>query len=47
MWHLNRTYRLLKKKYKVKDVVWMVGCSNTSHFIATFKKRYGITPGEI
>lgn len=40
--------RLLQSgKYKVKDVVWMVGYSNTSHFIDVFRKRYGVTPGEI
>lgn len=45
---MEMAYRLLQKeKYKVKDVVWMVGYSNTSHFIEAFRKRYGITPGEI
>lgn len=42
---MEMAYRLLQKeKYKVKDVVWMVGYSNTSHFIEAFRKRYGITP---
>ena len=45
---MEMAYRLLQKeKYKVKDVVWMVGYSNISHFIEAFKKRYGITPGEL
>lgn len=45
---LEMAYQLLQTgKYKVKDVVWMVGYSNTSHFIEAFRKRYGITPGEI
>lgn len=45
---MELAYHLLQKeKYKVKDVVWMVGYSNTSHFIDAFKKRYGITPGEL
>ena len=45
---MEMAYRLLQKeRYKVKDVVWMVGYSNTSHFIEAFKKRYGITPGEL
>ena len=45
---MEMAYRLLQSgKYKVKDVVWMVGYSNTSHFIAVFRKRYGVTPGEI
>lgn len=38
---------LQSKKYKVKDVAWLVGYSNVSHFIDAFKKRYGITPGEL
>ena len=45
---MEMAYRLLQKeKYKVKDVVWMVGYTNASHFIDAFKKRYGVTPGEI
>ena len=45
---MEMAYRLLQSgKYKVKDVVWMVGYSNTSHFIDVFRKRYGVTPGEI
>lgn len=35
------------EQLKVKDVVWMVGYTNASHFIDAFKKRYGITPGEV
>lgn len=45
---MEMAHRLLQNgKYKVKDVVWMVGYSNASHFIDAFKKRYGITPGEV
>lgn len=45
---MELAYRLLQSgKYQVKDVVWMTGYSNESHFIATFKKRYGITPGKL
>lgn len=45
---MGMAYRLLNsEKYKVKDVAWMVGYSNVSHFIDTFKKRYGLKPGEI
>ena len=45
---MEMAHRLLQSgKYKVKDVVWMVGYSNASHFIDAFKKRYGVTPGEI
>ncbi len=43
---MEMAYRLLQSgKYKVKDVVWMVGYTNASHFIDAFKKRYGVTPG--
>ncbi|OBR66400.1 hypothetical protein A7K91_24605 [Paenibacillus oryzae] len=34
-------------KRKVKDVAWLVGYCNVSHFIKAFKKQYGRTPGEI
>ncbi len=45
---MEMAYRLLQSgKYKVKDVVWLVGYTNASHFIDAFKKRYGVTPGEI
>ena len=45
---MELAYRLLQKgRYKVKDVAWMVGYSNTSHFIEAFRKRYGVTPGEL
>ena len=45
---MEMAYRLLQSgKYKVKDVVWMVGYTNASHFIDAFRKRYGVTPGEI
>ena len=45
---MEMAYRPLQSgKYKVKDVVWMVGYTNASHFIDAFKKRYGVTPGEI
>ena len=45
---MEMAYKLLQsKEYRVKDVVWMVGYSNTSHFIEVFKRRYGVTPGEL
>ncbi len=45
---MELAYRLLQNgRHKVKDVVWMVGYSNASHFIESFRKRYGLTPGEI
>lgn len=33
--------------YKVKDIAWMVGYANTSHFIDAFRRRFGHTPGEL
>lgn len=45
---MEMAFRLLKTgDYRVKDVAWMVGYSNASHFIDAFKKRYGLTPGEV
>ena len=36
---MEMAYRLLQSgKYKVKDVVWMVGYTNASHFIDALKK---------
>lgn len=33
--------------YKVKDIAWMVGYANASHFIDSFKRHFGHTPGEL
>jgi AraC-like DNA-binding protein len=32
------------KKFKVNEVSGQIGYSNTSHFIAAFRKKFGITP---
>ncbi len=32
-------------KFKVKDIASMVGYANTSHFIESFQKKFGTTPG--
>ena len=32
------------KKYKVNEVASQTGYTNTSHFIAAFRKKYGVTP---
>jgi len=32
------------KKYKVNEVSSQIGYTNTSHFIAAFRKKFGITP---
>ena len=35
---------LLEDKYNDNEISMMFGYSNASHFIASFKKRFGITP---
>lgn len=32
------------KKFKVNEVSGQIGYANTSHFIAAFKKKFGVTP---
>lgn len=42
---MEMAHRLLQSgKYKVKDVVWMVGYTNASHFIDAFKKDMALRP---
>ena len=31
-------------KYQVNEVAYQIGYTNPSHFIAAFKKKFGITP---
>lgn len=35
---------LMSGKFKVNEVAWEIGYTNTSHFIAAFKRSFGITP---
>ena len=35
-----------QRRFKISDIAGMVGYANTSHFIAAFSKKYGVTPGE-
>ena len=35
---------LENRSYQVSEVCYMIGYSNPSHFIAAFKRKYGITP---
>ena len=45
---MELAYLLLEqRRFKVSDVAGMVGYANTSHFIAAFNKKYGVTPGEL
>ena len=32
------------KKFKVNEVATQIGYTNPSHFIAAFRKKFGITP---
>ncbi len=38
---------LTEKRLKVKEAAGMVGYTNISHFIETFRKKYGVNPGRI
>lgn len=47
LWEYKMEYarrKLDTKKYNVSEVAYDVGYSTPSHFIAAFKKKYGITP---
>lgn len=45
---MELAYKLIQDgKYKIRDIVWMVGYSNPSHFAASFRKRYGINPSDL
>ena len=35
-----------QQRFRVSDIAGMVGYTNTSHFIAAFTRKYGITPGK-
>jgi AraC-like DNA-binding protein len=42
---LNHAKTLLSTgRFKVNEVSWDIGYTNTSHFIAAFKRKFGITP---
>ena len=38
---------LLKRGRRVSDACYDVGFKNVSHFSAIFKKKFGMTPGEV
>ena len=50
-WLTNRrllaAYDKLKRGRKVTDTCYEVGFKNVSHFSAAFKRRFGVTPGEV
>jgi len=42
---MNHAKSLLSTgRYKVNEVAWDIGYTNTSHFIAAYKRKFGITP---
>lgn len=42
---LNHAKALLSTgRFKVNEVAWDIGYANTSHFIAAYKRKFGITP---
>ena len=44
---LRAAHELLKHGQRVSDVCFDVGFKNVSHFSAIFKKKFGLTPGEV
>jgi AraC-like DNA-binding protein len=45
---MERAKQLLaEKQMKVKEAASMVGYTNISHFIETFRKRFGVSPGKL
>ena len=46
---IKYAYDVIEKtpNIRVKEISYMIGYSNPSHFICEFKKRYGITPKQL
>ena len=44
---LTAALDLLRRRRRVTDVCFDVGFKNVSHFSAAFKKKFGVTPGDI
>jgi len=44
---LTAAFDLLRRRRRVTDVCFDVGFKNVSHFSAAFKKKFGITPGDV
>lgn len=36
-----------QRNHKISEIAAMVGYANTSHFITTFYKTYGMRPGDL
>ncbi len=46
-YRLRAAYDLLRRGRRVSDACFDVGFKNVSHFSATFKRKFGVTPGEV
>lgn len=44
---LRAALELLKRGQRVTDTCFDVGFKNVSHFSAIFKRKFGVTPGDI
>ena len=44
---LRAAYDMLKRGHRVSDCCFDVGFKNVSHFSAIFKKKFGLTPGQV
>lgn len=44
---MQSALHLLKDKNQIKEVAYLLGYKNTSHFISNFKTHYGYTPSKI
>lgn len=45
---MSRAKRKLETgRFSVSEIAWDAGYTNVSHFIAAFKKHYGVTPGQL
>ena len=46
-YRLRSAVELLRRGRRVSDVCFDVGFKNVSHFSAIFKRKFGVTPGEV
>lgn len=46
-YRLRSAVELLRRGRRVSDACFDVGFKNVSHFSAIFKRKFGITPGEV
>lgn len=46
-YRLRSSVELLRRGRRVSDACFDVGFKNVSHFSAIFKRKFGVTPGEV